>query len=220
MPRRQLELLKDNFYHIFSRGNYKSTVFFSIKDYERFLDKLKTYKDEFKVEIISFSLQSNHFHLTAKPRTDDRIENLMKNLLSSHSHYLSTKYSQQGHLFQSRFKAKLISDEASFLQLFRYIALQPIKDIILTPHFIRKGNSRNLKWSTELIRKLRNFPWGSYREYLDPGEDDITSKEDVFGLLKTRREVVSFVESKVTLDDIIGIDAIENLSQRYQDPGS
>lgn len=215
MPRRELELLKDNFYHIFNRGNYKSTIFFSDRDYGRFLDKLKSYKDEFKVEIISFSLLPNHFHLLAKPRRDDGIRNLMKNLLSSHSHYLSTKYSQQGHLFQSRFKAKLISDEASFLQLFRYIALQPIKDIILTPNFIRKGRSRNLKWSTELVRKIRNFHWGSYREYLNGGEDDITSKEDVFGLLKTRREIMSFVESKVTLEDIIGIDALETLSPQY-----
>lgn len=215
MPRRELELLKDNFYHIFNRGNYKSTIFFSDRDYERFLDKLRSYKDEFKVEIISFSLLPNHFHLLTKPRSDDGIQNLMKNLLSSHSHYLSTKYSQQGHLFQSRFKAKLVSDEASFLQLFRYIALQPIKDIILTPNFIRKGSSRNLKWSTELVRKLRNFHWGSYREYINVGEDDITSKEDVFGLLKTRREIVSFVESKVTLEDIIGIDALETLSPQY-----
>lgn len=220
MPRREFEFLKDNFYHIFNRGNYKSTIFFSNRDYGRFLDKLRSYKDEFKVEIVSFSLLPNHFHLLVKPRRDDATQNLMKNLLSSHSHYLSTKHSRPGHLFQSRFKAKLIPDEASFLQLFRYIALQPIKDIILTPHFIWKGNNRNLKWSTPLIRKLRSFRWGSYREYLDPSEGDVTSKEDVFGLLKTRREIVSFVESKVTPDDIIGIDALESLSPRYQDPGS
>lgn len=215
MPRRKLEFLKDNFYHIFNRGNHKSLIFFSNRDYERFLDKLKNYKDKFKVEIISFSLLPNHFHLLAKPGRDATLPNFMKNLLSSHSHYLSVKYSQPGQLFQSRFKAKLVSDEASFLQLFRYIALQPIKDIILRPRFIRKGKYRNLKWSRELIKKLRGFRWGGYREYLEPDEEDITVKEDVLNLLKTRPELVSFVESKVTTDDIIGIDALESLSPQY-----
>lgn len=208
MPYRRLKFVKENCYHVFSRGNYRSTIFFTSRDYQRFLEKLRIYKDEFRVEIVSYSLLPNHFHFQLYPRSDDGLVDFMKRLLSSHSHYLSVKRSLQGHLFQAPFKAKLIEDEASFLQLFRYISLQPIKERIIATDFIRKGGRRDLKRDRELIRDLRGFSWGSYKEYLNPSKNDISSKEMVTALLKTKRELTNFVESKVTLDDVLAIGSL------------
>lgn len=220
MSYRRLKFVEENYYHVFSRGNYKSTVFFTSRDYQRFLEKLKIYKDKFKVEVVAYSLLPNHFHLLLYPRSGEGLGNLMKSLLSSHSHYLSVRRSLQGHLFQAPFKAKLVADEASFLQLFRYIALQPIKEKIVSVGFIRKGESRDLKRNKKIIQALREFPWGSYREYLNPSKNDLISKDAVRALLKSKRELTNFVESKVTLDDILAIESLDDPPLKYKDPGS
>ena len=219
MPHRRLRFIKDNFYHVFNRGNYKSAIFFNDHDYQRFLEKLKHYKDLYKTHVVAYALMPNHFHLLLEPKADESLAAMLKDLQSSHSHYLSVKHSLQGHLFQGPFKAKLIADEASFLQIFRYISLQPIKEKILQPRFIRKGDFRILRETPDLVRELRSFRWGSYQGYLNPKNDNLIAKDPVTALLKTPQELSSFVESKLTIDDVIGIEAMEIPPPQRQDPG-
>lgn len=211
MPYRKLHFAKDCFYHLFSRGNHKSPIFFNPADYERFLSKLRIYKDKFEVEIINYALLPNHFHLEVKQIAENGITRFMKGLLNSHSHYFSLKNSLQGHLFEASFKGKLIQDESYLLRLFRYISLQPIKEKILGLNFIRKGGGRDIRRNKQFIYQLRNFPWGGYREYLNPSDKDITSKNLINNLLKTERNLKDLVEDKITPEDIIDLDKLSKL---------
>lgn len=220
MPLRKLKFLKNHFYHVFNRGNHKSAIFFEDKDYLRFLEKLAKYKNTFEVRVHAYALLPNHFHFLLEPKRDASLVGLLKSLQSSHSHYLSVKHSLQGHLFQGPFKAKLIEDEASFLQVFRYICLQPIKERLLRPDFIRRDTRRIVRRAPDLIAKLRAFRWGSYVEYLNPRETDHSDQGSVLKLLKTPRQLSAFVESPVTADDIIAIEALEVAPRQHQDPGS
>lgn len=213
MPLRKTVFLKNTYYHVFSRGNHKSTIFFEDRDYRRFLEKLQIYKDQFHVSIINWSLLPNHFHLLAVSEKDDEgLPKMMQCLLSSHAHYISLKYTLLGHLFGGPFKAKSILDEPSFLQVFRYISLQPVKERILEPSFIVFGRkSRDLSQSRQLVKDLRSFAWGGYKEYLSPGKDSLSSKGPVFSLLNDSSGVRRFVEAKITQDDIFEFDALERL---------
>lgn len=211
MPLRKITFLKSAYYHIFSRGNHQSAIFFGRRDYERFLEKLKFYRDQFHVSIINWSLLSSHFHpLAVSDKEDDGLPKMLQCLLSSHAHYISLKHSIPGHLFGAPFKAKLVSDEASFLQVFRYICLQPVKERILEPSFVIFGReSRNLSQSRQLLEEVRSFVWGGYKEYLNPVKDDLSFKEPVFSLLGDSSGVRRFVEAKITRNDIFEFDALE-----------
>lgn len=56
----------------------------------------------------------NHFHLFVRtPRAN--LSRFMQRLLSSYALYSRYKHRRPGHLFQGRFKAKLIEDETYLL---------------------------------------------------------------------------------------------------------
>lgn len=208
MPYRNTVFLKDGLYHLFNRGNQKSTIFFNARDYQRFLDKTAQYKSKHDIEIICYCLVPNHFHFLVRSKNTTGVQDFMKSLLSSHSHYLSIKHQLQGHLFQGPFRAKLIDAEGYLVHLSRYIHLQPVKDIITSPRYIMRGDQKYL--SMELLKILREYPWGSYREYMDPNIKGVCCKNYLMGMFKGVRDYRRFVESKVNKKDVYELDALDS----------
>jgi len=66
----------------------------------------------------------------------------MHSLLTSYSTYFNNKHSRAGHLFQNRFKSLLCSDEEYFMELIRYIHLNPIRANLI-----------------ENLEQLTSYPW-------------------------------------------------------------
>ena len=113
-----------------------------------------------------------------------------------------------GHLMQSRFQAKPLETESSFLQASRYIHLNPIKDEILRPNFIKRGYFKNI--ASNLRKELEDYPWSSYQYYLKDSalQPKFLITSDVLELSGGRKEYRTFVESKITIEDIREIEAI------------
>lgn len=113
-------------YHICSRGNERRPLFWERKDYEHFCLLLKEAGERFALRIFAFVLMTNHFHLM--------LETPLGNLASA-MHWLKTGYSvwinrsrgRVGHLFQGRYHSVLIEDESHYLELSRYIHLNPVR---------------------------------------------------------------------------------------------
>ena len=97
----------------------------------------------------------NHFHLLVRtPRAN--LSRFMQRLLSSYALYSRYKHRRPGHLFQGRFKAKLVEDDVYLRALTRYIHLNPIK--IASCRKLDRG---------ERLRRLNAYPWSSYQGYID-----------------------------------------------------
>lgn len=150
--------VKDAYYHIYNRGVAKETIFKQDQDYKVFLKYLKEAliqpkikKVSFtlqgqsfkgmprqvknfsnKIELISYCLMPNHFHLLIRQSEKFLMENFMRSVLTRYSQYFNKKYNRVGHVFQGRYKAVLITKDEYLLHLTRYIHLNPseyIKDI-------------------------------------------------------------------------------------------
>ncbi|MBI1869467.1 transposase [Candidatus Gottesmanbacteria bacterium] len=210
MPVRSVPFLSNQYYHIFSRGNNKQTIFFQDRDYHRFLDKLIQYRKKYKISLLCFSLLPNHFHLLVHQDSDIPLSAFVGTLLNSHARYCCIKYNLVGHLFQGRFKAKLIEEESYLLQLSRYIHLNNIKSKILEHRFIRKGDRRRL--GAELLWELRSYPWSSYRLFFYNNVNELIDKTWLNGRFKSEQDYQKFVESSITMNDILGIETINGLS--------
>jgi REP element-mobilizing transposase RayT len=50
-------------YHVMNRGNRRERVFRSVADHRLFLDKLGEACSAYRVEVLSYCLMPNHFHL-------------------------------------------------------------------------------------------------------------------------------------------------------------
>jgi len=142
MPGRNIlkQDVEGGFYHIYNRGVYKRQIFIEPKDYAVFLNLLKRYlsveaqKDRNgilyphlygKLELLSFCLMPNHLHLLIYQNEAGSMQKLMRAALTSYSKYFNKTYNRRGPLFESRYKASLISDQSYLEHISRYIHLNP-----------------------------------------------------------------------------------------------
>jgi len=110
------------------------------------------------VELVSFTLMPNHFHLIVRELKEGGISNYMLRILGGYTKYINTKNEISGHLFQGTFKSVHIKDDPQLLYSSAYL----------------HNNVRELKnWNG----KEHLYPWSSFQDYV---------KENRWGeLLKT-----------------------------------
>ncbi|MBI4098101.1 MAG: transposase [Candidatus Levybacteria bacterium] len=126
MPRGPRFAFQNAFYHVFNRGLNKQDIFLSDQDYKFFLGKLRGLKQKYDHSIYALCLMPNHFHISIQTRKTP-ISKIMSSLTTSYSMYFNRKYQHFGPVFQNRFKSILIENDSYFLELSRYIYLNPVK---------------------------------------------------------------------------------------------
>jgi putative transposase len=132
--------VEDCYYHIYARGNNCRPVFREDYDYRVFLNLLKRYLSKTRqqddsgreypnlhseLELLSYCLMPNHFHLLIYQTNQGAMTKLMRCVMSSYSRYFNKKYKTSGSLFETRFKASLINNDAYLMHISRYIHLNP-----------------------------------------------------------------------------------------------
>ncbi|MBR5179623.1 MAG: transposase [Lachnospiraceae bacterium] len=113
-------------YHIMSRGNRRISIFQERADYLHFLKCLKIIKEKYPFDLHAICLMTNHFHMLLKTGSDE-LWKIMQKLLSIYAEHFNHKYDFTGHLFEGRYTSKIIEDEYYFMEVSRYIHLNPVK---------------------------------------------------------------------------------------------
>ena len=194
MPYRIIPFVNDHFYHIYNRGVEKRTIFENRRDHDRFLKTLQYYQlagpkprfskflvnKAFKpqlakkiVEIVSYCLMPNHFHLLIQQLKDGGITEFLSKLSNSYTKYYNTKHSRVGPLLQGEFKAVLIESEEQLIHVSRYIHLNPFVSF--------------------LVKDLKLYEWSSYTDYIGKTTVGICNKEAVLELFKSPQDYEKFV---------------------------
>ncbi len=126
MPRSKRVHYKGAFYHVMFRGNNGRDIFFSNDERWHFCGLLEEIVKKFSCKIHSFCLMSNHVHLLIE--VDDIPLSKSLHFVAFHyARWLNNRQKLTGHLFQDRYKAKLVTKQSYLLQLCRYIHLNPVK---------------------------------------------------------------------------------------------
>jgi len=132
-------------YHITSRGNERKKIFFDVGDRIRLLNLLREYHDRYEIQIHSYVLMDNHYHLILETPMGNLLK-VMHGINGGYTGYFNRKYKRVGHLFQGRYRAILVEKESYLLPLSRYVHLNPV----------RAG----------LVRRPEGYRWSSYRAYI------------------------------------------------------
>lgn len=159
-------------YHVFSRGNERKDIFRSRDDYELFLGFLRDLAVTYNVLIHAYSLMPNHFHLLMETK-EANLSYVMKRLLGLYTLKFNRSHKRVGHLFQGRFKAILVDKDAYFLQVSRYIHLNPVR--------------------AKLTRLPENHEHSSMRYYLSVKAPDFLHREFTLGLFESPTSYRKFV---------------------------
>jgi putative transposase len=125
MPHRKTPLIKNNFYHIYNRGNNRENIFFERENYIYFLNLMKLHLVN-NVHIIAYCLMPNHYHFLLYLQ-NEKISNSMKSLSLAYTKAINKKLNRSGVLFQGRFQSIHIQETEYLINLVRYIHLNPIK---------------------------------------------------------------------------------------------
>lgn len=165
MPKKKRVWYPGAMYHIMSRGNRKKELFKNKIDYEYYLYILKQIKTDYPFSLTSYCLMRNHIHLQIKTRGIE-IWKIMRQINLYYAKYFNKKYNLVGHLFQGRYKSKLIQDAAYDIGLSRYIHLNPVE--------------------AEIVSKPEQYNWSSYNVYLGKKENEIIDTSNILSYFKVK----------------------------------
>ncbi|MBU2595515.1 transposase [Patescibacteria group bacterium] len=217
MPSKNIlkEYIQGGYYHVYNRGVEKKKIFKSKQDYIVFLRFLKEYLLPPKhsdllelqkicprrnpincyedIKLLAYCLMPNHFHLFLKQKSEKGLETFMRALSTNYVMYFNQKYNRVGPLFQSRYKAVYIDNEAYYLHISRYIHNNP----------------------RELLARdgpLYKYSFSSYQDYLGKRKCDWLNTKQIIASFKNKRIGINsyqgFVEEfneEKDLDDIVDL---------------
>lgn len=115
------------YYHIMQRGVGKQIIFEDEFDYKVYLSKLSAERDQDGIKIVAYCLMDNHVHILLQSSNQIYVSRYMQKLGTSYAKYYNGKYDHNGHVFQNRYKCKIINDQAYLLACIRYIHSNPVK---------------------------------------------------------------------------------------------
>ena len=114
-------------YHVYNRGNNHEQVFEKDEIKKLFLDLLGQYRERFGFKVYAYVLMQNHYHLIIETNSVNHISKVMHAFLLSFGGQYRYFNKYRGHLWQSRFKSRLIEDEKYFLEVVEYVHQNPVK---------------------------------------------------------------------------------------------
>jgi putative transposase len=103
------------------------------------------------VELVSFCLMDNHFHLILKEKTSGGISRYMQRLQNAYTKYYNTRHKLSGHLFQGPYQAVHVSSDEQLMHLSAYIHRNPLE--------LRTNGHR------VSISSCAEYEWSSYQDY-------------------------------------------------------
>jgi putative transposase len=112
-------------YHVMSRGDDRKRIYTRPTDYSKFLDYVMKAKERYEFYLYAYCLMANHFHLLLETMLPN-ISQIMHYIKGSYTTYYNIRHRRTGHLFQGRFKSIVVDKDAYFLELTRYIHLNPV----------------------------------------------------------------------------------------------
>jgi len=117
-------------HHVMARGIEKGLIYQDDRDREDFILRLSELALKQAWIVYAWALMPNHFHLLVRSGKCSLSRN-MRVLMSGYAGYFNRRHNRHGHLFQNRYKSIVCEEEIYFLELVRYLHLNPRRSKIV-----------------------------------------------------------------------------------------
>ena len=139
------------------------------------------------VDLISFCLMPNHFHLIVKELEEGEIAKYMQRVLTAYTKYFNLRHTKSGHLLQGSYKSVFLEDDRQFMH---------------TSAYIHKNPTELKDWK----RKEDKYPWSSYQDYiLENRWGKLLSIDMILDHFSGEKEIIfyrNFVETSSAKEDL------------------
>jgi putative transposase len=153
-------------YHVTARGNERSKIFFTKRDYRKFKEYLAKGETKYGFLLHAYVLMTTHYHLIIET-PEGNLSKIMHFLNGSYTTYINVKRKRSGHLFQGRYKAILVDKDSYLLELSRYLHLNPVR--------------------AKMVEKPEEYLHSSYGSYISDMKEEIVTIDMILDLLTRNR---------------------------------
>jgi REP element-mobilizing transposase RayT len=131
-------------YHATSRGDRREAIFEDDTDRKALLAVLARGLERFDAVAFAYCLKGNHYHFVLQTHQPN-LSRLMRHINGVYTQIYNRRHHKVGHLFQGRFKAIVVDRDAYFLEVCRYVDLNPVR--------------------AKMVKHPKDWPWSSYRAH-------------------------------------------------------
>jgi len=166
------------YYHVYNRGTESRIIFLDDCDFRRFIHYLNVLNwtkiiqpkmlkmvegidladivvpaGERLVELCTFCLMPNHYHLLLRELVPGGISRFLQRMGTAYTMLFNFRYERTGVLFQGKYKCKAVEDSEYLRWIIDYIHLNP-KDL-----FFSEGQASG----QQMVDFITDYPWSSVR---------------------------------------------------------
>ena len=131
-------------YHVTSRGDRRESIAGDDTDRQAWLAVLEQGLERFEATAFAYCLMGNHYHVVMQTHRPN-LSRLMRHVNGVYTQTYNRRHGVVGHLFQGRFKAILVEAESYFLEVCRYVDLNPVR--------------------ASMVKRPHDWAWSSYRAH-------------------------------------------------------
>jgi putative transposase len=146
MPRSPRLHVPGGFYHVVLRGNHREALFGTAGDRQVLNDIVADAISRHDAHVHAFCWMSNHLHALLQIGHSP-LGGIMKRIAMRYARHRHKALRTTGHLFERRYRARLIETDRYFLTVLRYIHLNPV--------------------AAGIVAAPDHYQWSSHKVYLD-----------------------------------------------------
>lgn len=125
MPRVARKKSYNSVYHVMCRSISEVNLYKNDEDKLKYLKILSEYKESLIFKVYCYCIMNNHCHFIIDANGSD-ISEIFHGVNYKYAMYYNKQYERHGHLFQDRFKSKIIDNDRYMLNVSGYIHANPL----------------------------------------------------------------------------------------------
>ena len=163
MPRQARLDATGTLHHVILRGIEKGIIVGDQKDRKEFVKRMGEIAVKTGTEIYAWALMTNHAHILLRSGKEG-LSKYMRRFLTGYAMFYNRRHGRHGHLFQNRYKSIVCEEDGYFLELVRYIHLNPLRAKMVKE-----------------MGQLNRYAWSGHRVIMGKAKNDWQNRDYVLG---------------------------------------
>jgi REP-associated tyrosine transposase len=126
MPRSARLDTPGTLHHVIIRGIERRRIVDDDHDRHAFVDRMGDLSGKLETPVCAWALMTNHAHILLRSGPAG-LSAFMRKLLTGYAVNYNRRHHRHGHLFQNRYKSIVCEEDTYFMELVRYIHLNPLR---------------------------------------------------------------------------------------------
>lgn len=180
MARLPRQCYDTSFFHIIVQGINKEYIFKKEKYITKYISLLNIYKENTKIEIISYCIMNNHAHILLYTDKISEMSKYMQRVNTKYAKYYNYMENERvGYVFRDRYVSEPILNEQYLIKCINYIHCNPVK--------------------AHMVLSCEDYKYSTYKQYISGEKLDLL--KDLFNI-DFSRECLQEVENIDIFQDI------------------